>query len=348
MHVSRVAAGQQTVRHVQQQTEVSAVAAVDAVIRDLSTDGHSHTVAESGQLDHVDGGIRQRVSAHGSENHGSADAAHMRRPTETRAGTGLGNPSVRLPQAAGAVPGTQRGSDAPQQALEVGGDGSQHRHATPDAAPAIASLIAQLASALRTARPAGLTVGDATGAPPLPDTRCARRRHGVKFLTVTALPSAAQDKPSAAMISTRPDAGVSGTGRAQSQVPVDGEPHATSATKQSAAAAERLPAQVSLLSAARSVVEHAQDAAERRQSEGSQAAGVGQPSTVTPPHDDSVLRNGTPAAAAADHDERHSRPRPRHGAASRQPAADGRDPATPPAVPMRCAALATSDRKTCW
>ena len=346
-HVNMVDAEQQTVRHAQQQAELDPAAAKNGAIRSSGRNGRSRAVSDGGQTSQHDGGTMQQVSEQRSKLDDSSDAVPLRPPAETRAATGPCDPTLRLPQGASARPGAERGSDGPHRPPETRGDVAQEQLATPDAAPAIASLIAQLAAAFRTAGPAG-PAGDATEAPQLPDPFRRTDRHCVRFLTVAPLPSARREEPSAADLSPRRDTGVSSTAHARLQPQVDVEPNAAAAAMHGADTAAGLRAQSPLLPAARSRSEHAQDTAERRQADSSHEAAADQPDTGTRPHVDLVQHHDTPATSAADHVERHSPARPEHVAASKPSAAaeDGRDAAAPLAVPMRWGWHGISDDQT--
>ncbi len=345
MHLSRVDARQQTLRHAQQQTELDSAAARDSV-HSLSI-SRSRSVSDSGQTSQFHGGNRQQVAKQRSKIGDSSDPVPLRPPAETRAATGPCDPGVRFAPAVGAIPGVQRGSDGPHRPLETRGDVALHQHPAPDAAPAIASLIAQLACALRTARPAGLTSGEAEGALPQ-DTCCTgNRRPGVRFLTVMPLPSAVE-KPSAADLRTRQDAGIISTAHAPSQLPVVAEPDAAAAVMHSADTAAGLRARLSRLPPTQPASELAQGTAEQQQADSSHEAGADQPDTGTRPHVESVLQNDSSATAAADHTERHSPAGPEHAAASTASVAaeDGRGPAAQAGVPMRWAWRVIRDDQT--
>jgi len=335
------------VRHAQQQTELDSEAARDCV-QISRRNSRSRSVSDGGQTSQHDDGTRLQVSEPRSKVDDSSGAVPLRPPAETRAATGPCDPTLRMPQGASAMPGTERGSDGHQRALENGGDVAQQQHATPEAAPAIASLIAQLAAALRTAVLACPPADGVDGVPLRPDTCCTGRRHGVQFLTIAPLPSARKDEPSAADRSTRREAGNGCAVRALAHLPADVEPNTTAAVTQSAATAGGLPAQLPPHTATQPLSERAQDTAERQQADSSQvAAGVEQADTDTVPHVKSAPERNVSLAAAADKHVRHSPAQREHAAASKEPADNGQDAAAPPAVPIRWTWRGISDERTC-
>ena len=196
----------------------------------------------------------------------------------------------------------------------------------PDAAPAIASLVAQLATALRMTRPAGLTAGDAEGALPLPDSCCTGRRHGVRFLTVAPLPSA-PEQLRAADLSTRRDGDVSSAARRSlAAASRRGAPRRRS-TRAERRHCGRLAA------ATGHCCRPPQRASDQQQADGSQAACMKRSSSAGLPHAASVVQSDARSAAAADGGERHRPPRPEHVTGSIEPAEDGRDSAAAAAHP---------------